>query len=160
LSRKTKETQLGVLGTPSRGLYTPLLSYKQTAIVRCYAVRHRRFTTSSSCSHLRHSHIRQNRVITMSVPRHNLVIPLQTAGSALHLRTHQPRACSMVRLVSLGLPRFGSELWFEPEPTRTGPSVQSKVHNNSWTGPIFRFRVRGISFFLEPGSAGAGPVRT
>jgi hypothetical protein len=38
--------------------------------VRCYAVRHRRFTTSASHSHLRHSHIRQNRVIATSVPRH------------------------------------------------------------------------------------------
>ena len=58
-------------------------------------MRHRRFTTSIS-----HSHIRQIRVIATSVPRHSPVILLQTAGSALRLRTHQPRACSMGQPVS------------------------------------------------------------
>ena len=58
------------------------------------------------------------------------------------------------------MPRFGSEPWSEPEPTRTGPSVQFRVRKSSWTGPIFRFKVQGISIFLEPGSAAAGPLRT
>ena len=30
----------------------------------------------------------------------------------------------------LVLPKFGSEPWFEPEPSRTGPTVRFKVHEN------------------------------
>jgi hypothetical protein len=45
----------------------------------------------------------------------------------------------------LGLPRFGSEPWSEPEPTRTGPSVQFKVHK--FFGPD-RFSGSGFKEFL------------
>jgi hypothetical protein len=44
----------------------------------------------------------------------------------------------MVRLLvayDLGLPKFGSEPRFEPEPSRTGPKVRSKVRAKGRTEP-------------------------
>ena len=45
----------------------------------------------------------------------------------------------------LVLPKFSSEPWFKPEPSRTGPKVWFKVQKNQWTGPMVQFRVQRFS---------------
>ena len=43
--------------------------------------------------------------------------------------------------IKLVMEKFGSELWFEPEPPRTEPEVQFRVLKNGRTEPQVRFRV-------------------
>jgi len=57
--------------------------------------------------------------------------------------------CPRTFKVGLVVPKFGSEPWFEPEPSRTGPKVQFKVHENQWTEPMVQFRVRAFLVLAE-----------
>jgi len=52
--------------------------------------------------------------------------------------------------VRVVMDKFGSELWFEPEPPRTEPKVQFKVLQNGRTEPQVRFRVRQLRPRFEP----------
>jgi hypothetical protein len=54
------------------------------------------------------------------------------------------KVCSLV-----GLPRFGSEPRSEPEPTRTGPSVQSKVQEISGPDRFSRSGFKEFRFSLN-----------
>jgi hypothetical protein len=60
----------------------------------------------------------------------------------------------------IGLPRFGPEPWFEPEPFRTGVWFSSWFTNYPWTGPKVQFKVQKNYYFCELVRMGPNLYRT